>query len=143
MDDITLKVKKLVPHAIIPTKAHEDDAGFDLYLAEEVIIPPHSVARGSTGVAIELPYGLWAFIKERGSTALKANVMTLAGIVDGGYRGEIILALFNIGDSPVHFHAGDRVAQYIPTVLVLPDIKEVSELSDSTRGHGGFGSTGQ
>lgn len=150
----TLLVKKLVPQATLPKRAHDTDAGFDLFVVEDVVIPPGEVVKAKTGVAIQLPEGYWGLIKERSSVALRDHVMTLAGVVDNGYRGEIILALFNTDQAMwVRYPAGDKVAQIIPIPMVkTPEglyygghsimVKEVSELDESTRGHGGFGSTG-
>ena len=140
---MTLKVMKLHPDAKIPTKAHSSDAGFDLSIIEEVILEPGETKRVKTGIAIELPIGYWAFIKERGHIALIDKVITVAGVVDEGYRGEIILGLHNIGHLWVHYHAGDRVAQLIPVESFQGQLEVVQELADSSRGHGALGSSGR
>jgi|SRR5208283_3015718 len=137
-----IKVKKLHPDAKLPTRTHDGDAGYDLHILDDVTIPPGEIVKAKTGIAIELPDGYWGFIKERSSTALKGLVVTVAGVVDNGYRGEIILGLFNTSEDWAHYEAGSKVAQIIPISLYDGDIIEVNKLGDSSRGHGGFGSTG-
>ena len=143
-------VKKLHPDAKLPTRAHPvidgtGDAGFDVYILEEVIIPPGDIVKARTGIAIQIPPGWWGRVKERSNVALKDMVETKAGVIDNGYRGELILGLHNMSQKMwAKYEAGAKVAQLIPIPLYMHgDIIEVDELDESTRGCGGFGSTGR
>lgn len=139
---MNIKVKKLNPKAILPTRKHADDLGFDLYLLEDVVVPPHDCVKAKTGIAVELPEGWGAKIFERSGTASEAAVTIGAGVIDPGYRGELVLVVFNHYPEFVRFEAGERIAQLVPWPMFAGGIEEVPELAGSARGAAGFGSTG-
>ena len=136
-----VKFKKLHPDAIVPTYGTEHAAAFDLYALEDVQAATRAVVR--TGLAFEIPKGYAMFIKPRSGLAFNQGVEAFQGTIDSDYRGEVKVLLTN-GNSEHYIRVvkGDRIAQAI--VLPLPRItfQEVTELSDTFRGAGGFGSTG-
>jgi len=142
-----LKIKKLCEGAILPRKAHADDAGIDLFAciqspSKQVVIPSHSRAVIGTGIAMEIPKGWFGLIKDRSGLAAKYGLHVLAGVVDAGYRGEVKVVLYNTSNEPFVVKHGMKIAQML--ILPVPEIKieEVEELTDSERGENGFGSTG-
>jgi dUTP pyrophosphatase len=137
-----LPFRKLRPDARIPTRAHADDAGADLYCAQDVRLAPGEGKVVVTGVAVAVPPGHVGLVADRSSMA-KKGLKTAGGVIDAGYRGEIGVVLWNISKEPAELKAGDRVAQLlILPVAVLP-MREVDDLEASQRGAGGFGSTGR
>ncbi len=144
MQTITLNIRKLHPAAILPQYEHEDDSGMDLCAIAPHTIPPHKSALIPTGIAIEIPLGTEAQIRPRSGLALKHSVTVLntPGTVDAGYRGEIRIILINHSSVPFHIQPGMRIAQMVITPILKATLKEVSHLSPSHRGQGGFGSTG-
>ncbi|MCL1830948.1 MAG: dUTP diphosphatase [Oscillospiraceae bacterium] len=141
-----LRVKKTHRNAKLPSRATEGSAGLDLSAAldETVIIPPGEVRSISTGIAIEIPEGMVAFLFARSSLGLKHSVSLVnsVGVIDNDYRGTVSILLINHSDTPFQIENGDRLAQLIITSFVSPDIVEVEKLSDTERNTGGFGSTG-
>jgi dUTP pyrophosphatase len=143
-----IKVKRLTESAIIPTKAHETDAGFDLYSdKEDSIIPPKSRMGFGTGVSIVLPeipypnFNTYLRIAPRSGLSVKKGLDVFAGVIDLDYRGEIIVCLFNSSDEPVEIKKGDKIAQIIPTIILNDKLIEVQELDETERGTKGFGSS--
>ncbi len=137
-----LKIKKLHPNAIVPTRAHHDDAGVDVYAYEETIIPSHTTVKVPTGISYEIPEGYCLFAWDKGSTGSK-GLKTLGGVLDSGYRGELFIPIHNLNNEPYTFEHGHKVAQMVIQKVELWEVEEVTELSDSARGDGGFGSTGK
>jgi dUTP pyrophosphatase len=152
-----LRIKRLHPEAIIPTRAHPTDSGLDLHAClpgvGSVWIPPGERVRFNTGIAIELPRvelytGLAAAGYEaqvRGRSGLTAKGIIACGglgTVDNGYRGDIGVTLSNQTFEGFMVRHGDRIAQLVVCPVVYPEVEEVSELTETTRGTGGFGSTG-
>ena len=129
---------------LLPIKAHDDDAAFDLKSRVAAEIPPHASALVPTGLFIELPEGFEAQVRPRSGLALKrcVTVLNTPGTIDAGYRGEVCVILINHGNDSFAISRGDRIAQMV--VQELPKVKLVvaESLSDSDRGAGGFGSTG-
>jgi len=144
MQTININVRKLHPAAILPTYKHEDDSGMDLCAIAPCTIPPHESALIPTGLAIELPLGTEAQVRPRSGLALKHSITVLntPGTVDAGYRGEISVILINHGSAPFQVEPKMRVAQMVITPVIKATLTEVSHLSQSRRGQGGFGSTG-
>ncbi len=138
-----IKIKKLNPDAILPAYAHPGDAGLDLYSLEEYTLQPDERKALSTGIAIELEPGYVALVKDRSGLALKHGVHTLAGVIDAGYRGECKIVLINHGAQAYTVKKGDKIAQLLIMPVAQVKVKEVVELSDSSRGSAGFGSTGK
>lgn len=137
-----LFVKKVVPEAILPTRAHSDDAGLDLYAFEDGVLPPGEGLVARTGIAVALPEKTVGLVADRSSMA-KAGVKTSGGVIDAGYRGEIHIVLRNITTKEVRFSRGERIAQLLILPCLSPAVVEVSELDETGRGTKGFGSTGK
>lgn len=137
------QVQLLHPEAKVPTKTNYNDAGFDLYSNTSTIIPPKQRKTVSTGIALQMPEHFAGLIWPRSGLSVKQGIDVLAGVVDSGYRGEIMVCLYNTSDQNVVINTGDRIAQIIfqevPRVIM-----EVHEsLGSSQRGDNGFGSSGK
>ncbi len=139
-----LKILKLNNSAIIPKYEHPNDAGLDLISIEELEIPSKESRLIHTGISIELPQGTEAQIRPRSGLALKHQITVLntPGTVDEGYRGEIGVILINHGKDSFKVTKGMKIAQMIVTPVIHVEVEEVDNLSDTSRGTGGFGSTG-
>ncbi len=142
-----LRVKLLRPGAKAPTIAHPgEDLGYDLYAEVEVTFPPRGHAVVPTGVSIELtaadgtPMG--ALVRDRSSMAAR-RLITTAGVIDAGYRGEVKIVMENLSDENQVIHAGDKIANLLPYPVLTTSVEVVEELADSRRGEGGFGSSGK
>jgi deoxyuridine 5'-triphosphate nucleotidohydrolase len=144
-----IKIKKLTKTAKTPIKAHESDAGYDLFSDQEVIIPKKSRKTISTGISIQLPNigsnfeDLYIRIAPKSGLATKQGIDVLAGVVDRGYSGEIKVCLFNSSDKDVKIEKEQKIAQMIPTIIFKDKLVEVEELDKTKRGDNGFGSTGK
>lgn len=142
MEKIKIKIKKLNPDAIIPHYAHLGDAGMDIYSVENIIIAPGKRVLVSTGITTEIPEGYAALIWDKSGLAAKSGIKTMAGVIDCNYRGEWKIVLFNTSENNYEVKKGEKIAQALIQPVVNPEIEEVSELSDTSRGEGSFGSTG-
>ena len=138
-----LKIKKLIEDAIIPKYATKDDAGMDLFSIENVELEPMQRAQVGTGIAMEIPEGHVGLIWDKSGLSHKFGIKTLGGVVDSGYRGEIKVGVINLGKEKYIFEKGHKVAQMIIQKKETPEIVEATELNNSERGEGGFGSTGK
>lgn len=143
---MTVKIKRLHPDAKIPKYAHgpSEDAGVDLYSVERAEIAQGSVCAVATGLSIELPPGFEAQIRPRSGMAFKhaVTVANAPGTIDPAYRGEIKVILINLGQEPYLIEPGDRIAQMVVARYEMVEWEE-SDLSDTVRGAGGFGSSGR
>ena len=143
-----LKVKRLKPNAILPTRANPGDLGFDLFTLETVAVPTGQTVAIPTAIACEFPSGWGAFIKARSSQG-KKGIDVFGGVVDEGYRGELIVLLHNSNeyipntDNVIIYSAGDKVAQLVLVPVFPGDVQEVTTLDESQRGERGFGSSGK
>lgn len=139
-----LKVKLVNPDAVLPRYIHEGDAGLDLQSMVDVTLNPGEYKVLPTGVAIELEMGYEAQIRPRSGLASKhgISIVNSPGTIDA-FRGELGVILINLGKNTYHVSKGDRIAQMVINKLPNVQIVQVDELSDSTRGTGGFGSTGK
>ena len=142
-----LKVKLLTPAAKAPTIAHPgEDLGYDIFSAETLTIAPRGSHIVSTGISIEFdpidgrPVG--ALVRDKSSMASR-RVITTAGVIDAGYRGELRIVMENLGDQPAEIHAGDKIANLIPYPVLTSPVQVVEDLAGSSRGAGGFGSSGR
>lgn len=129
-----------------PHRAHEGDAGADLFLNEDVAINPGETVMVGTGTRIPLPYGTVGLVAIRSSVSLMGlGLANHIGAIDAQYRGEIKLALRHYGHDgePIHLSAGERVAQLLVVPILLPTFIECESLDETARGEGGFGSTGR
>lgn len=137
-----LKILKLKEGAKVPTFAHPGDAGADLFALEKTIIEPGQRGVVPTGIAIEIPEGCVGLVWDKSGLATKKGITTIAGVIDAGYRGEILVAVYSISNAPHTFEAGDKIAQLLIQPIEHPTFIEKDSLSDTSRGEGGFGSTG-
>ncbi len=136
-----MKVKKLHPNALLPKRAHATDSGADLFALQRTVLAPRAITHVHTGIAIELPEGTSGIIWGKSSVESK-GIKAMAGLVDAPYRGELIVCMYNLNDTEFVFEQGQKVAQLVVLPTLYPDFEEVAELSDTSRGQGGFGSTG-
>jgi dUTP pyrophosphatase len=138
------KFKRLDPQVSILTTAHIGDAAVDLQSRVDVSLEPGARAAVPTGLAVAIPEGYAGFVLPRSGHARRQGIGVVngPGLIDSGYRGEISVLLVNHGQETVTFSAGDRIAQM--TILAVPEVDwvEVDDLDETTRGDGGFGSTG-
>jgi dUTP pyrophosphatase len=137
-----IKVKKLKEGAKLPKYAHPGDVGMDLYSLEDKVIKPGESYIFFHGFALEFPAGFAAIVKDKGSIS-KAGLHTMGGVFDAGYRGEYNTLLVNLSKKPYTVEKGDKVAQLLIYPVAIAKLKEVKELSNSSRGEGRFGSTGK
>lgn len=137
-----LFVKKMREDAKLPTRAHHDDAGIDLYACGIHTVQPHKQAMIPIGIATEIQEGYVGLIWDKSSIGSK-SIKTLGGVIDAGYRGELHIMVHNLANEPYTFEHGHKVAQMLIQKIEFPDIVEATELSDTKRGTGGFGSTGK
>lgn len=145
MTDNTLQIKQLTPDAVVPTYAHEGDAGMDLRASEEATIPGGGRVLVGTGIAIALPHGHVGLVHPRSGLAAKHGITVLnaPGTIDAGYRGEVKVILLNTSDEAFNVAIGDRIAQLVVQKVEHPAVEVVALLDgDTARGAGGFGSTG-
>lgn len=141
MNQPVLKVKKLAPHAKLPLRAHATDSGADLFALEKTVLPPRAVTNVHTGICVELPENTSGIIWGKSSVESK-GIKAMAGLVDAPYRGELIVCMYNLNDEEFVFEAGQKVAQLVVMPTLYPAFEEASELTETARGAGGFGSTG-
>ena len=139
---MNMQVLRLVASAKTPCFAHEHDAGMDLFSVETITIPVGGRAQIKTGIAVAIPEGYVGLIWDKSGLSHKSGLKTLGGVIDAGYRGEILVGMVNVSDESYIFHAGDKIAQMLIQKVEHPQIEEVSTLDDTARGEGGFGSTG-
>ena len=142
-----IPVKRLKPNAILPTYGSAEAAGADLYacLSEPVTIAPGQTMFIPTGIAMEIPRGYAGLAYARSGLACKQDLAPAnkVGVIDSDYRGEFMIALHNHGREVRTVSHGDRIAQLVITPVYTPGFYEVESLSDTSRGVGGFGSTGK
>jgi dUTP pyrophosphatase len=140
-----LRVRRLDPRALLPTRAYPDDAGLDLYALESVELEPGERASVRTGIAVEVPAGQAGLVMPRSGLAARHGIalVNAPGLIDAGYRGEVRVLLLNT-DRIARFTVspGDRIAQLLLVRVEMPEVDEVEELALSERGEGGFGSSG-
>jgi dUTP pyrophosphatase len=143
---LKFRIQKLSPHAILPRYAHgpAEDAGMDLHAVEDVLLGPGETKLVPTGLAIELPPGYEAQIRPRSGLALKHSITlpNSPATIDPGYRGELRVILLNLGRNPFEIRRGDRIAQMVISRYEAVEWEE-GDLALSSRGMGGFGSSGR
>lgn len=138
-------VRRLTPDAVLPVRAHHDDAGVDLAANEDVVLEPGERALVGTGIAIALPAGTVGLVHPRSGLAHRKglSIVNAPGTVDAGYRGEIKVSLINLDPrEPIEIAKGDRIAQLLVQQVELNPFIEVDELDETLRGARGHGSTG-
>jgi dUTP pyrophosphatase len=143
---VELRVEKLVDGATVPTRAHEGDAGLDLYACEAAHLGPGERWSVGTGVAVEIPVGHAGLVLPRSGLARDSGIALVnsPGLIDAGYRGEVRVLLLNTDPAETfRVEPGDRIAQLVIAPVAIADPVEVESLSESARGDGGFGSSGR
>jgi len=143
---VTVKIKMQEGcEDLMPAKAHHDDAAFDLRSRVDMVIEPGIPHLVATGIFMEFPAGYEAQVRPRSGMALKhaITVLNTPGTIDAGYRGEVSVIMLNAGKKAYEIKRGDRVAQMVINQLPEVEIVPAETLSDTTRGEGGFGSTGK
>ncbi|XP_072933448.1 deoxyuridine 5'-triphosphate nucleotidohydrolase [Epargyreus clarus] len=141
-EQTTLKFTRLSDNAFPPVKGSEKAAGFDLKSAYDYVIPARGKELVKTDLQIELPSGCYGRVAPRSGLAVKNFIDVGAGVIDEDYRGNVGVVLFNHSDQDFPVKKGDRIAQLICEKIFYPDLLEVSNLSETKRADGGFGSTG-
>jgi dUTP pyrophosphatase len=137
-----VRVKRFSERAVLPTRAHDNDAGMDLYAANDTVLFPGMFVVIDTDIGLELPEGTYGQILGRSSLAVR-GVFTMGGVIDAGYRGPIKVALGNQSGAAIQVKAGDKVAQLVIINIQTPRPIEVEELPPAERGDKGFGSSGR
>lgn len=128
--------------AIMPTRAHETDAGLDIYARERKLIRANSSAVFDTGVHVELPFGTVGMLKSKSGLNVKHG-LTSEGVIDVGYTGSICVKLYNHSPKDYIVEAGDKISQLVIMPIITPELEQTESLEDTDRGNGGFGSTGR
>lgn len=129
--------------AYMPVRGHSTDAGMDLLTPIDFVIEPHGSAAIDTGVHIELPPNTVGMLKSKSGLNVKYSI-TNEGVIDVGFTGSIVAKLYNHGDEPIAFSAGNKITQLVILPIIIPDKLEVVESFEATeRGNNGFGSTGK
>ncbi len=144
MGVINIKIKLLNENAILPEKQHDSDAGYDLFSIEEVILKPNEIHKVKTGIAIQIPTNYGGLVLPRSGLSSKHGISLIntPGLIDSGYRGELLIPLINHSVNEYEIKKHERIAQLI--LIESPEVKieVVSDLDDSDRDSKGFGSTG-
>ncbi len=147
MENVTIKVKKLDPRAVLPSRGSPFSAGADLHACMDapLTVGPGETVFIHTGLTAEIPEGYAGFVFARSGLASKSGLAPAnkVGVVDSDYRGEYMVALLNHSNKPVTVNPGDRVAQLVVMPVAFTEFQEAEELSETQRGAGGFGSTGK
>lgn len=141
-----LRVSRLEEAAVLPTRAHEGDAGLDLHACEAAHIGPGERWSVGTGLAVEIPAGHAGLVLPRSGLAKKHGIalVNAPGLIDAGYRGELRVLLLNTDPAEIfRIEPGDRIAQLVIVPIALAEPVEVEALAESARGDGGFGSSGR
>jgi len=140
---ITVRIKR-EDDAKLPGYAHKGDSGVDLYSTQDLVIEPMKIALIPTGLSIAIPEGYEAQVRPKSGLALNHGIafVNSPGTIDSGYRGEIKIIAINLGDKPYHAEKGKKIAQMVFAKVEHAHFEEVKELDETSRNHGGFGSTG-
>jgi dUTP pyrophosphatase len=143
-----LRVKRLETEARVPVVAHPgEDLGYDVFALEAAVLAPRATVRMRTGIAVEArdpvtgaPLGL--LVRDRSSMAAR-GIATTGGVIDAGYRGEILILMTNLGEAHIEIAAGEKIAQMVPVPVLTGRVEEVDSLEESARAEKGFGSSGR
>jgi dUTP pyrophosphatase len=141
---MNIKIKRMHDNAKLPNYAHPGDVGLDLYSREnDCTLQPGDRKVFYVGFALEFEEGYVAMVKDRSSLPNHHGLHTMGGVYDAGYRGEYNVQLVNLGNEAVTIEKGRKIAQLLIFPIIIANIEEITELSDSARGNGNFGSTGK
>ncbi len=142
-----LQILKLRENAVLPKRATDGSAGFDIYanISEELVIGAGETAVIPTGFAVKLPLNTAGMIYTRSGLGIKHGIVVKngVGVIDWDYRGEVHVGLLNVSDKPYAIQPNERIAQLVVTPVVIPELCCVESLDETDRGDGGFGSTGK
>lgn len=144
MFSISLQIMKTKPYSLIPTKAHQDDAGFDFYTSDDIVCKANTLTLVPTGVKILIPRGYWGHIMSRSSTLRNYGLQVVDSVIDAGYTGEMFIQVFNPRNIDVLLGYKDRIAQMVLQKCVDHTFIEVEQFTnnDYSRKDRGFGSSG-
>jgi dUTP pyrophosphatase len=138
---IKIKFKKLYEGAIVPSFAYANDAGLDLHSYVDICIPKGETKRVNTGIAMEMPKGYVGLIWDKSGLSIINGLKVMGGVIDSGYRGELIVGIKNLGSFDFDFKIGDKIAQMLIQKVERPIIEKVKNLNITSRGDSGFGSS--
>lgn len=136
-----LRFKKLDSRAVLPQRGSVLAAGLDVCSIEDIELGPKQRTTAKTGLAVAIPPGFYGRIAPRSGLASKHGLDVLAGVIDSDYRGEILCLLYNTGDEPIKLAAGSKICQLILEQIITPEAAWATDLDETARGAGGFGST--
>ena len=142
MDGHLLRFKQLDPRAVLPRRGSVLAAGLDICSIEDLEIGSKQRSTVRTGLAVAIPPGFYGRIAPRSGLAAKNGLDVLAGVIDSDYRGEIVCVLYNTGDETIKLPAGSKLCQLIVEQIITPEAAWATDLDETARGAGGFGSTG-
>ena len=137
-----LRFKQLDERAVLPKRGSVLAAGLDVCAIENLEIAPKQRVTARTGLAVAIPQGFYGRVAPRSGLAAKNGLDVLAGVIDSDYRGEVCCLLYNTGDEAIALPAGSKICQLIVEQIITPEATWVTELDETPRGAGGFGSTG-
>lgn len=138
-----IKIKRLNKEAVLPKYAHPGDVGMDVFSLEDYELKPGERKIFMVGFSLEFETGYAAIVKDKSSLPKNGGVHTMGGVFDAGYRGEYNVNLINLGPVSYMIKKGDKIAQLVIIPVEIAELEEVTELSESSRGEGRFGSTGK
>jgi len=139
---LKVKIQKIDPEIKIPSYAHAGDAGMDLYAAKDTIIKQGERKVVATGIKMEIPAGYVGLIWDKSGLASKNGLKIMGGVIDSTYRGEVGVVIINLGDQEYRVEKNTKIAQMLVQRIENVEIEEVNNLENSSRGEGGFGSSG-
>ena len=137
-----IRFKQLDPRAVLPKRGSVLAAGLDVFGIEDMSIGPNQRVMARTGIAVAIPPGFYGRVAPRSGLAAKNGLDVLAGVIDSDYRGEIVCILYNTGDETINLPAGSKICQLIIEQIITPEAAWATDLDETARGAGGFGSTG-
>lgn len=140
---IALQIKRLDPDVPLPSYSYDDDAACDLCAAEEVTLAPGERAQVRTGIALAIPRGYVGLVWDKSGLSHRHGIKTLGGVIDSGFRGELLVGVLNVSDVPYTFERHHKVAQLLIQEKETVRIEEVDALPEAERGERGFGSAGK
>ena len=138
----TLRFKQLDQRAVLPRRGSARSAGLDIYSIEDLEIGPRQRVAARTGLAVAIPPGFYGRVAPRSGLAAKNGLDVLAGVIDSDYRGEVQCLLYNTSDEKIILPAGNKICQLIVEQIIMPEAVWATDLEETVRGAGGFGSTG-
>jgi dUTP pyrophosphatase len=140
---MNIKIKKMFPEAKLPERAHDSDAGYDLFSTEDNYLRPLERKVIKTGIGVRIPKGYYGRVAPRSGLAVKQGLDVLAGVIDSGYTGEVGVVLINLSREVAHIIEGSKVAQLIIEKCHPIEWEETDDLSPTERGEDGYGSSDQ